>query len=386
MKEIPSCREEYTCDAHRTRSLGDYARKHIAADASVYTYNIGSYEGGMRDDDVPCVPSNVDAFLFLDDDTKERSDSNSLNTWKKLGWQIKSVTLQAGSEFVTGARLTSKLLKFTPPSWLLQNGEWEWLVEFDGNVVLDLHTLGPFLDKYTSKPLLLMDWSYHDDCGDDGFQCFSKELHNMLHSRRKYIEDSKENVEAWLPDRSPELESLFHRRRKYTPPYYYETRVIVRNLQHHRRLGAMEVVMDPKMSDEVTEAFGRTYEKCHEIQRDAWPMLGDGHANLSFDTEALPMRYLADSVARPALEVGSMFVLAAQRYTAAWCRGWYVHGGNTSWPQLNSLNRLSFTRTLVVKPLEAIEISHILIQMRQLKAFADSRSLQKVEDADGRAV
>ena len=71
-------------------------------------------------------------------------------------------------------------------------------MEFDGNVVLDLHTLGPFLDKYSSKPLLLLDWSYHEDCGDDGFQCFSRELHNMLHSRRKYIEDSKENVEAWF--------------------------------------------------------------------------------------------------------------------------------------------------------------------------------------------
>ena len=71
-------------------------------------------------------------------------------------------------------------------------------MEFDGNVVLDLHTLGPFLDKYSSKPLLLLDWSYHEDCGDDGFQCFSHELHNMLHARRKYIEDSKENVEAWL--------------------------------------------------------------------------------------------------------------------------------------------------------------------------------------------
>ena len=81
----------------------------------------------------------------------------------------------------------------------LRNGEWEWLVEFDGNVVLDLHTLGPFLDKYTSKPLLLLDWSYHEDCGDDGFLCFSRELHNMLNSRRKYIEDSKENVEAWSP-------------------------------------------------------------------------------------------------------------------------------------------------------------------------------------------
>ena len=110
IKEIPSCQEEYTCDAHRTRSLGDYTntRKHIAVDASdhrfeglrtvwihtrgytgftqcqhpqhpqfetyailviypyvwliseVYTYNIGSYEGGMRDDNVPCVPSNID--------------------------------------------------------------------------------------------------------------------------------------------------------------------------------------------------------------------------------------------------------------------------------------------------------------------------------------
>lgn len=34
LKEIPGCREEYTCDAHRTRSLGDYARKHIAVQGS----------------------------------------------------------------------------------------------------------------------------------------------------------------------------------------------------------------------------------------------------------------------------------------------------------------------------------------------------------------
>lgn len=68
------------------------------------------------------LTTKLEAFLFLDDDTKERSDSNALNMWKKLGWQIKSVTLQAGSEFVTGARLTSKLLKFTPPSWLLYLG------------------------------------------------------------------------------------------------------------------------------------------------------------------------------------------------------------------------------------------------------------------------
>ena len=35
LKEIPKCKEEYSCDAQRTRSLGDYARKHIAAESSV---------------------------------------------------------------------------------------------------------------------------------------------------------------------------------------------------------------------------------------------------------------------------------------------------------------------------------------------------------------
>ncbi|CAK8994340.1 unnamed protein product [Durusdinium trenchii] len=164
-----------------------------------------------------------------------------------------------------------------------RNGEWEWLVEFDGNVVLDLHTLGSFLDKYVSKPLLLLDWSYHEDCGDDGFQCFSRELNDMLRTRRKYIEDSKENIEAWERKLAKEHEGISGTR-KYTPPYYYETRIILRNLEHER-------------SSEVTQAFRKTYEKCHEIQRDQFLVpYFLWHANLSFDTEALPMRYLADSV------------------------------------------------------------------------------------------
>lgn len=40
------------------------------------------------------------------------------------------------------------------------------------------------------------------------------------------------------------------------PPYYYETRLIIRNLKHQR-------------SEDVVRAFERTYDKCHEIQRDA---------------------------------------------------------------------------------------------------------------------
>ncbi|OLP84224.1 hypothetical protein AK812_SmicGene34935 [Symbiodinium microadriaticum] len=61
--------------------------------------------------------------------------------------------------------------------------------------------------------------------------------------------------------------------RKYTPPFYYETRIIFRNLRHAR-------------SADVSQAFGRTYEKCHEIQRDQFLLpYYLWHANLSFDTE-----------------------------------------------------------------------------------------------------
>ena len=48
---------------------------------------------------------------------------------------------------------------------------------------------GPFLDKYSLKPLLLLDWSYHASCGEDGFDCFNRELKSMLQHRRQYIED-----------------------------------------------------------------------------------------------------------------------------------------------------------------------------------------------------
>ena len=50
-------------------------------------------------------------------------------------------------------------------------------------------------------------------------------------------------------------------------------------------------------SADVSQAFGRTYEKCHEIQRDQFLLpYYLWHANLSFDTEAFPMTFLADSV------------------------------------------------------------------------------------------
>ena len=99
----------------------------------------------MREKNVPCVPANMDAFLFLDHDTWERSEQASFGTWRKRlerrtagqaflgrlcavsrrfpvrGWQIKSVSLQAGTEFVTGARpgcISGGLCALDRPTWM----------------------------------------------------------------------------------------------------------------------------------------------------------------------------------------------------------------------------------------------------------------------------
>ena len=48
----------------------------------------------MREKNIPCVPQNVDAFLFLDHDTWERSNQSSLGVWKRR---------QGGSNFRASA-------------------------------------------------------------------------------------------------------------------------------------------------------------------------------------------------------------------------------------------------------------------------------------------
>ena len=46
-----------------------------------------------------------------------------------------------------GGNLKTFALKLMWIARTLRQGTWHWLVEYDGNIVVDLHKLGPFLHK-----------------------------------------------------------------------------------------------------------------------------------------------------------------------------------------------------------------------------------------------
>mmetsp|Transcript_34515 Transcript_34515/g.61250 ORF Transcript_34515/g.61250 Transcript_34515/m.61250 type:complete len:335 (-) Transcript_34515:49-1053(-) len=272
----PHCSREYTCDAKR----GAYGGRRPKNRVAVYTYNFGGYEA-PRATHVPCAPTEVDAFLFLDEIGWSRFGEVELNAWLSNGWKILNVSLIPGTKEVSAPRITAKSLKFTPPSWLL-NGTWDWLVGFDGNIVLDLHKLSLFTEQQRNRALVLLDWSYHMNCTDDSFRCFEKEVTSMMTQRQQYIATSRENVVRWK-----ELLEKLHQGtattagRQYRPPNYYEANVILRNLKH-------------KKSGSVRDAFQKTFLKCYEIQRDQFLLpFFLWQDNLDQDTEAMPLSSLS---------------------------------------------------------------------------------------------
>jgi len=273
----PPCREDYSCDRSDVEM-----ESHSTMRIAVYTYNIGGYEA-MRSDFVPCVPDGVDAFLFIDE-VGMRRFGKTVRRWKDLGWRIMNFTQIPGNKHVSGPRLTSKSLKFTPPSWLL-NGTWHWLVEHDGNIVLDLHRLRHFVRNLRRRALVLLNWGYHTDCTGDGFKCFLTEVGSMLTERIQYVASSKENVVKWkeLLEKM-HIGKLTHGGRKYLPPNYYETNVIFRNLKHSK-------------AKKVRDAFEKTFLKCQEIQRDQFLLpFFLWQDELSHSTEAIPIENLVSDL------------------------------------------------------------------------------------------
>lgn len=272
----PPCSEDYSCD--RDMESEGQSTMRIA----VYTYNIGGYEA-MRSDFVPCVPAGVDAFLFIDE-VGMRRFGKTVKRWQDLGWHIRNFTQIPGTKHVSGPRLTSKSLKFTPPSWLL-NGTWHWLVEHDGNIVLDLHRLRHFVQKVRKRSLVLLNWGYHTDCTGDGFKCFMTEVSSMLTERVQYVASSRMNVVKWkeLLEKM-HVGKLTHGGRKYLPPNYYETNVIFRNLKHSK-------------AKKVRDAFEKTFLKCQEIQRDQFLLpFFLWQDELSHSTEAMPIQSLVEDL------------------------------------------------------------------------------------------
>ncbi|OLP99099.1 hypothetical protein AK812_SmicGene18380 [Symbiodinium microadriaticum] len=176
--------------------------KHCNSNAMSPFSNQGGYEE-MRGDYIPCEVG------------QKRFGNTALKKWQERGWRVVNFTQVEGT--------------------------WHWLVEYDGNIVVDLHRLGPFLRRQREQ--VLLNWGYHEDCTDDSFNCFMTEVTSMLTER-----------------------------------------VIFRNLKHAK-------------AHKVRDAFEKTFLKCHEIQRDQFVvpffLWQDG---LDEDTEAAPIETLVDEL------------------------------------------------------------------------------------------
>jgi len=224
----------------RERRVGSTAR------IAVYTYNLGGYEE-PRDFQVPCVPPEVDAFLFLDSITKRKATKASLAHWKRQGWQLKMVNLKSASRYVSGERLTSKYLKFTPPNWM---ENYDWLIGYDHDMTIDLGKLPQFLEEWQEKPLLMLKW-YWRDCDEDAFKCMMWEMNDMLTKRPEYVRSSRQNIKHW----KEMMRALYSAQRPFRPPHYFESCILARNLKH-------------PAAEKVKMAFEKTYNMSHDIQRD----------------------------------------------------------------------------------------------------------------------
>ncbi|CAJ1402358.1 unnamed protein product [Effrenium voratum] len=241
---------------------------------AVYTYVTGAYEE-IRDFNVPCVPSGVDAFFLIDEATRKASKSSVLTTWRRHGWWVLTMRpLIEGTTQVPLPRLAAKSLKFTPPSWML-NGTWDWLVEFDGDISMDMSAIRTLVDKYRDKPLLLLKWYWRDDCS--AWDCFIQECTDMLNKRREYVQTSYDNIVKW----KDELTKLHNDpTRPFQPANYYELGVMFRNLAH------------PK-SKVVDDTFRQVLDRCKSIQRDQFLMpFYLWNASLDKDVEALTVATL----------------------------------------------------------------------------------------------
>jgi len=267
LNRVDTCQQR--SDECQERSDSGAPAKRIA----VYTYVTGAYED-IRDFNVPCVPSGVDAFFILDDATRTSASSEKLDLWRKHGWWILTMlpTMEGTSE-VPKARFAAKSLKFTPPSWLL-NGTWDWLVEFDGDISMDMAKLRPLLDRYSDKSLVLLKW-YWKEC--QPWDCFLWECEDMLQNRKEYVETSYERIVKWKEQMKKLHEDPKH---PFVPAAYYELSVMFRNVAHAR-------------ADEIKDAFRQVLEQCRTIQRDQFLMpFFLWNSSLEQDVAAIPIDML----------------------------------------------------------------------------------------------
>mmetsp|Transcript_13981 Transcript_13981/g.26104 ORF Transcript_13981/g.26104 Transcript_13981/m.26104 type:complete len:397 (-) Transcript_13981:12-1202(-) len=268
LNRVEACERSDAEDCGRRRGSAPDAKR-----IAVYTYVTGEYEE-IRDFNVPCVPTGVDAFFILDNVTRKAASEDRLEFWRRRGWWILTMlpTVEGTNE-VSLARFAAKSLKFLPPAWL-QNGTWDWLVEFDGDISMDLSKIRSLVDKHTEKSLLLLKW-YWKDC--QPWDCFMWECEDMLQNRKEYVETSHDSIVKWK-EHMQQLHA--DKEHPFVPSDYYELSVMFRHVAHER-------------AGLVEEAFRQVLQQCRTIQRDQFLVpFFLWNASLEQDVVGLPIATL----------------------------------------------------------------------------------------------
>jgi len=217
---------------------------------AVYTENIGGYDE-VRMEDIPSVPSGMDAFYFADSETLKKHE-NAFALWRKNGWKTMEYRdMQQGTKQVSGQRLTAKKVRLDPPDWITE-GKWDWLVHFDAQKCVRLEQLPSFIQKRSNASLIMQNWChrFRPCCSQGGFACFQAEAEHFRGSAFPRIENSSQEYFQWVADVTEMVKNS-----TLSLPHYFEGNIFMRNLKS-------------KYSGEVKKAFREVFEANRKVPRD----------------------------------------------------------------------------------------------------------------------
>jgi hypothetical protein len=204
--------------------------------------NIGNYEKYKRIHDLS-IPSDIDAYLFVDKISQEIKKVFEKMKWKVV---ILDCSIFPDSEFVDKFRIMNKYCKFQIYKYFIeQNITYDYLIYHDFNVRINyryiksfhkLHNFSNIFKRWPHLNLIKENDKYKNNI-------VFWEIDDMLTNRPNYVNTSRANVVKWRD---------FLEVSKYENSDYYEANIFIISLH--------DII--------IRKSFDIVYEKCKYIQRD----------------------------------------------------------------------------------------------------------------------
>ena len=201
---------------------------HANGRCAVLMYVIDGYDTVTMDGMM--LPEDLEGFLLT---TEEDLPTLPIEYLTRCGWKVQTVNRSDSTEYISAPRLTSKRIKWTPPSFL---NVFDLVLTHDANVRVDYKKVHRFLSEHMASS---------DDAlfKQNADASIYTEIDGFLNESPDRIRTSRQNVERWrqhLVDTSyPDID-------------YIETDIFVFRPQ----------------SDRYRTFGAAVYLQCHDIQRD----------------------------------------------------------------------------------------------------------------------